>query len=202
MRKTELQKIFSDMPVLNTDRLVLRRMSKRDASDMYEYSCLDTVTEYLLWHSHGDIDHTKRYLSLLEKDYRMGNFYDWGVTLKDTGKLIGTCGFTSIDTQNLCGEVGYVFNPSFWGMGLATEAVNCVMEYGFSKLRLHRIEAKYIIGNDRSRAVMERCGMSFEGVRRSSMLVKGRYRDIGVCSILSSEFFGRRGVNEDKSSHL
>ena len=186
--------------MLNTDRLVLRRMSKRDASDMYEYSRLDKVTEYLLWHSHGDLDHTKRYLSLLEKDYRMGNFYDWGVTLKDTGKLIGTCGFTSIDTQNLCGEVGYVFNPAFWGMGLATEAVSRVMEYGFSELRLHRIEAKYIIGNDKSRAVMERCGMSFEGVRRSSMLVKGRYRDIGVCSILSSEFYGR-SRNEDKSSH-
>jgi len=201
MRKTELQKIFSDIPVLNTDRLVLRRMSKRDASDMYEYSHLDKVTEYLLWHSHGDLDHTKRYLSLLEKDYRMGNFYDWGVTLKDTGKLIGTCGFTSIDTQNLCGEVGYVFNPDFWGMGLASEAVSRVMEYGFAELRLHRIEAKYIIGNDKSRAVMERCGMSFEGVRRSSMLVKGSFRDIGVCSILSSEFYGRRR-NENKSSNL
>ena len=38
---------------------------------------------------------------------------------------------------------------------------------------------------------MEKCGMTFEGVRRSSMLIKGEYRDIGVCSILSSEFFAR-----------
>ena len=192
MRKNELQKIFSDMPVLETKRLLLRRMSKRDAPDMYEYARKTEVTEYLLWYPHRDLDHTKKYLSLLEKDYRMGNFYDWGITLKESGKLIGTCGYTSIDTANLCGEVGYVLNPDYWGKGIACEAVMRVMEFGFDVLRLHRIEAKYIIGNTRSRRVMEKCGMSFEGVRRSSMLVKGEYRDIGVCAVLSSEFYGRR----------
>ncbi|MBQ5648645.1 MAG: GNAT family N-acetyltransferase [Clostridia bacterium] len=187
MRKNELQKIFSDMPQLYTDRLILRRMTKRDAADMYEYSHLSEVTEYLLWHPHSSIDHTKTYLSYLEKDYRMGNFYDWGVTLRDSGKLIGTCGFTTIDTVNMCGEIGYVLNPSYWGNGIACEAVDAVMQFGFD-LRLHRIEAKYIIGNERSRRVMEKCGMTFEGIRRSSMFVKGQYRDIGVCSILSHEF--------------
>ena len=68
MRKNELQKIFSDMPQLYTDRLILRRMTKRDAADMYEYSRLSEVTEYLLWHPHSSIDHTKTYLSYLEKD--------------------------------------------------------------------------------------------------------------------------------------
>ena len=192
MRKNELQKIFSDMPSLYTDRLILRRMTKKDAQDMYAYARLPEVTEYLLWHPHTGLEHTKRYLSYLEKDYRMGNFYDWGITLKESGKLIGTCGFTSIDTTNLCGEVGYVLNPEFWGREIAPEALRAVMDFGFCELKLHRIEAKYIIGNDRSRAVMEKCGMRFEGVRRSSMLVKGHFRDIGVCAILSREFMNRK----------
>lgn len=194
MRKNEIQKVFSNMPELTTDRLILRRMTKKDAQDMYDYACLPEVTEYLLWHPHSSLEHTRRYLGYLEKDYRMGNFYDWGITLRDSGKLIGTCGFTAIDTVNLCGEVGYVLNPKYWGCGIAPEAVNEVMSFGFNELKLHRIEAKYIIGNDRSRAVMEKCGMRFEGVRRSSMLVKGHFRDIGVCAILSREFMSRRGV--------
>lgn len=179
------------MPELYTDRLMLRRMSKRDASDMYEYARLDEVTEYLLWHPHSSQEHTRQYLSYLEKDYRMGNFYDWGITLRDGGKLIGTCGFTAIDTVNLCGEIGYVLNPTYWGEGIACEAACAVMEFGFRELKLHRIEAKYIIGNDRSRAVMEKCGMKFEGVRRSAMLIKGQFRDIGVCAVLSHEFARR-----------
>ncbi len=192
MKKNEIQKIFSDMPELHTDRLILRRMTRKDAPDMYEYARLPEVTEYLLWHPHSSLDHTKRYLSYLEKDYRMGNFYDWGIIHRESGKLIGTCGFTTIDTVNLCGEVGYVLNPGYWGMGIACEAGLAVMEFGFVELKLHRIEAKYIMGNDRSRAVMEKCGMTFEGVRRSSMLVKGHFRDIGVCSVLSREFMKGR----------
>ena len=55
-------------------------------------------------------------------------------------------------------------------------------------LRLHRIEAKFIKGNDASLHVMERCGMTFEGYLRESMLVKGTYVTVGICSILADEW--------------
>ena len=61
------------------------------------------------------------------------------------------------------------------------------MRFGFLKLGLHRIEAKYIDGNEASRRVMEKVGMTFEGLRRDEMYIKGGYRNIGVCSILRDE---------------
>ena len=63
-----------------------------------------------------------------------------------------------------------------------------VLQFGFAELMLNRIEAKYIFGNDRSRRVMEKCGMRFEGVLRSYMKIRNRYCDIGFCSILHSRF--------------
>lgn len=193
MKKNELQKMFSRMPELSSPRLLLRRLSREDAADFYEYARLPSVTEYLLWYPHSGMEHTRRYLALIEREYRMGMFYDWAVVLRESGKMIGTCGFAAIDSPNACGEVGYVLNPDFWGQGYAPEAVRAVMAFGFGTLSLHRIEARYILGNDRSRRVMEKCGMRFEGVRRSSLLVKGEYRDIGVCAILSSEFYAAEG---------
>ena len=53
---------------------------------------------------------------------------------------------------------------------------------------LHRIEARYMVENTASRRLMERVGMHFEGVHRQLMLVKGQYRDIGTCAILTDEF--------------
>lgn len=188
MRKTEIQKLFSNIPTLTTERLTLRKMSKSDAEDMFEYSRLDKVTEYLRWYSHPDIAHTRRHLAMVEREYRIGCFYDWGIVEAATGKLIGTCGFTRIDTYNFTGEIGYVLNPQYWSRGLASEAVSRVIRFGFEELSLHRIEAKYIVGNEKSRAVMERCGMKFEGVMRSSMLIKGEFKDIGICSVISSEY--------------
>jgi ribosomal-protein-alanine N-acetyltransferase len=53
---------------------------------------------------------------------------------------------------------------------------------------LHRIEARYLKGNDRSVRVMERIGMQYEGERREAMLVKGAYRTVGTYAILAGEY--------------
>lgn len=188
MRKTEIQKLFSNIPTLTTERLTLRKMTKADAEDMFEYSKLDEVTRFLRWYPHPDIAHTRRHLAMIEREYRIGCFYDWGIVENSSGKLIGTCGFTRIDPYNFTGEIGYVLNPKYWSQGLASEAAARVIRFGFEELSLHRIEAKYIVGNEKSRALMERCGMKFEGVMRSSMLIKGEFRDIGVCSVIFSEY--------------
>ena len=68
------------------------------------------------------------------------------------------------------------------------EALARVLRFGFEELDLHRIEAKYITENERSRHVMEKAGMTFEGIFRESMLVKGAYVNVGICSILRSEW--------------
>ena len=103
--------------------------------------------------------------------------------------MIGTCGFTSFSIENNSAEIGYVLNKNFWGKGIAPKVARMVMEYGFVELGLNRIEAKYMVENDSSRRVMEKCLMTSEGVLRSAIYSKNRYRDIGVYSILREEYF-------------
>ena len=70
-------------------------------------------------------------------------------TIKETGKMIGTCGFTEIYEKRLAAEVGYVLSPSFHRMGLAPEALERVMEYGFMTLGLKKLSGRYsLIGAD------------------------------------------------------
>ena len=192
MKKTSIFSLFSNIPTITTERLTLRRMRPSDSEDMFEYARLPLVTEYLLWEPHKSFEQTRDYLHYIQKSYRSGNFYDWAVVLNDEKKMIGTCGFTSLDFNHNVAEVGYVLNPRYWGKGIATEAVMRVIDFGFMELNAHRIEAKYMLGNDASRRVMEKCGMTFEGVRRSSMFVKGKYRDIGICSVISDEYIKMR----------
>ncbi len=192
MNRAAIYKIFSSIPPLSTERLTLRRMKVSDWKDMYEYSKKECVTRYLLWDPHNTPEQTQDYLRYLQTRYRTGDFYDWAVVDRKSGKMIGTCGFASLDFHNNAAEVGYVLNPDYWGQGIAAEALQAVLKFGFMELNIHRIEAKYIIGNDPSRRVMEKCGMSFEGVKRSSMYIKGEYRDIGICSIISDEYIRNR----------
>lgn len=188
MKREAIYKIFARMPHLESERLVLRKISLDDIDDMYEYAKDASLTKYLTWSPHPDKAYTFEYVSYLQSRYRSGEFFDWAVTLRDGGKMIGTCGFTRFDFPHNSGEIGYVINPDYHGKGIATEAVGEVIRFGFERLGLNRIECKFMIGNDASRRVMEKNGMTFEGVHRQGMLVKGVYRDIGVCSILRSEY--------------
>ncbi len=191
MKKDLLYTLFSHIPTLETDRLILRGMRVSDAADMYDYACRPSVTEYLTWNPHGSLDETREYLTYVGQRYRTGDFYDWSLVSKEDGHMIGTCGFTSFNCPSDSAEIGYVLHPAYQGQGLATEAVRRVLVFGFEELSLHRIEAHFIEGNHASRRLMERVGMSFEGFSRESMRIKGRYRTIGTCAILRHEFTHR-----------
>ena len=188
MKKENLLRIFAHMPELETERLLLRAMRVSDAPDMFEYAKNPDVTEYLLWRPHTDVGYTRSYLEYLGGRYRIGGCYEWAVVHKGERRMIGSCGFARIDTAHNCAELGYVLNPAYHGQGLMHEAATRVLRFGFRVLGLHRIEARYMLGNEASRHVMERLGMQFEGVKRQSMLVKGAYRDIATCAILANEF--------------
>ncbi|MBO5111239.1 MAG: GNAT family N-acetyltransferase [Clostridia bacterium] len=187
-KRDPIAEIFSSIPTLQTERLTLRAMRRSDRQDMYEYASDPSVTRYLLWDIHPNEEYTGRYLDYVVSRYRIGDFTDWAVTVTETGKMIGTCGFTRIDADHRKGEVGYVLNPAYWGQGIAAEAVRAVLHFAFFRLKLNRMEAKFIRGNERSLRVMEKCGMQFEGYQREAMLIKGQYCDIGYASILRSEF--------------
>lgn len=188
MKKDILYRLFSHIPTLETDRLILRGMRVSDTEDMFAYARRPSVTQYLTWNPHTDPAETREYLTYVGQRYRTGDFYDWAVVDRESGHMIGTCGFTSFNCPHDTAEIGYVLNPAYQGKGLATEAVRRVLDFGFDELGLHRIEAHFMEGNDASRRLMERVGMTFEGYARESMWIKGRFCTIGTCAILRYEY--------------
>lgn len=189
MNKSQLS-LFKKIPTVMTERLILRKMLPQDAADMYEYAQDPLVTQFLLWEPHVSVKFTQSYLKFIQTQYAAAGFFDWAVTLAESGKMIGTCGFASIDTDNDTGEIGYVINPEYWGKGYATEALSRVLSFGFGVLHMHRIYVRIMAGNEASERVARKCGMRHEATFYSSLLVKGEYRTIKYYAILREEFYG------------
>lgn len=183
--------VMASPPPLTTDRLILRKLGVNDTKDMFEYSSDPDVTRYLTWKPHPNIRHTNRYLKGIDAAYADSRCFDWAITIKNTGKMIGTCGYTSFDFELDSVEVGYVLNPRYEGYGLMTEALGCVLNYAFGHLKARRAEGRFMVGNEKSRAVMERCGMKFETVRNGALYHDGRYIDVGLCSVLAEDYLNR-----------
>ncbi len=175
---------FLDMKTLETERLVLRKITKRDAEDMYEYSKNPDVSKYLTWDTHESLAYTRAYIRFLSKKYRSGEYFDWGIELKETHKLIGTCGYSVFDKANSKVEIGYVLNPLFWKKGYATEAVKRIIEYAFDELDIHRIEARLMDGNTASEKVLKKCGLKYEGTGKDEIFIKEEFKTLHHYSLL------------------
>ncbi len=165
-------------PVLETERLLLRAPRLSDAKNVYAYARDPAVSRYVLWSRHLSVGDSRRFLSGMMMENRMGESLTMCCVLKSDGRVVGTAGFCQIDRENLRGEVGYSFAKSVWGQGLATEALHSLLAYGFDVMKLHRVEGYCDVRNPASARVMEKCGMAREGVLRERFLNKGEFVDV------------------------
>ena len=151
------------MKILETNRLILRRLVLNDLDSLFALYCDPDVRKYipdaprnyeetrreLLWHMHG---HPKRpELGL------------WATIHKETGRFIGRCGLLPwvIDGQAEV-EVAYLIGKAYWGQGLGMEAARAVLAYGFEKLNLSSLICLIEKENLPSIRVAEKIGMKFE----------------------------------------
>ncbi len=184
--------ILAHLPTIETERLLLRKITLNDASDMFEYACNPEVSEYTMWSAHKSIEDTKYFLKSITKMYKRRELVDWGIVHKVEKKFIGTCGFVEWSMTHSRAEIGYALSRSYWGEGYMSEAVNAVIEFGFREMLLNRIEAKCKVSNIGSARVMEKVGMQLEGILRQHIFVKGEYWDLKIYSILRDDFLAAR----------
>ena len=179
--------LFS-MPTLETDRLILRRMTMRDAADVFLYSKDEEVARHVLWSAQKDVSEAKEYLRCMARRYRNDEPSSWGIIEKKTNRLVGTIGYMTFSEENNSVEVGYSLARWLWNGGYMTEALSCVIEYTFDVMEINRIEAQHEITNPASGRVMEKCGMSKEGVLRQRLYNKGKYVDVALYAIVKSDY--------------
>jgi RimJ/RimL family protein N-acetyltransferase len=94
-------------------------------------------------------------------------------------------GISSVEHRR--GDIGYTIRQEWWGHGLATEAVGCLVKFGFGPLRLHRIEATHHPDNPASGRVLIHAGFQREGVVRHHMYVQGAWRDSVLYGLLEGD---------------
>ena len=174
-------------PRLETERLVLRKMTLDDAGAVFAYASDPEVTRYVPWETHRSVEDSRAFLALTERKYEGGE-PDWGMVYKGDGRFVGACGFVGWSREHARAEMGYVLNRRYRGRGLVPEAVRAMIAFGFEKMDLNRVEARCVAENAASARVLEKAGMTHEGTLRQREFLKGAYRDMKLYAILRSEY--------------
>jgi [ribosomal protein S5]-alanine N-acetyltransferase len=187
----KIDEVLKDLPTLETERLILRKMTLDDAEAVFAYASDPRVSRYTLWEAHRYIEDSRAFLELEVSKRESGGEPDWGIVYKGDHRLVGTCGIISWEPQHARAEIGYALSREYWGRGLMPEAARAMIRFGFERMSLNRIEARCIAENAASTRVMEKAGMTHEGTLKQRELIKGAYRDIEVYAILREELRGR-----------
>lgn len=107
---------------------------------------------------------------------------------KADGQLIGTMGLRDIDPDHCLAELGFWIAVDQWGRGFATEAARAVIGYGFSVLQLNRIHAHHMARNPASGRVLEKAGLSREGILRQRVRKWGVFEDVVLLAVLRQDW--------------
>ena len=149
------------MPVLETSRLILRPFREEDVDLLAELMANPDFMRF----SSGvySREQTGGFLNKLIGWQNHGLPSLFAVIFRDTGALIGYCGFyhQSIDGVDEI-EIGYRIDPGYWNKGIATEAARAVRDHAFRDLQLRRVISLIHFENVASRRVVEKIGMTLE----------------------------------------
>lgn len=177
------------MKIIETERLLLQDLRRRDWQAVHEYASDPEVVQYMDWGPNTDIE-TKEFVrrAITNRQEKPRSVFTLAIVLKDKKRLIGTCGIHISNPENREGWLGYCLNRRFWSMGYGTEASVGLVNFGFAKLNLHRIFATCAPDNTASAHVLEKSGMKREGHLRQHKWSKGKWRDSYVYAILEEEW--------------
>ncbi|MFP7495261.1 GNAT family protein [Terribacillus saccharophilus] len=186
----QAEHVLENQPVLETERLLLRKVTASNAADMYAYGSDPAVSEFVTWPAHQSMEDTRQFLDIILDLYESNKAVFWGIELKEEKKLIGTINYVSWQQNHHVGEIGYVLARPYWARGIMSEAAKEVIRFGFEQMELERIEAKCLIDNEGSARVMQKAGMQYEGTFRKKIYIKGQQHDVKQYAIVKEDLLG------------
>jgi [ribosomal protein S5]-alanine N-acetyltransferase len=176
---------FQPFPELHTQRLRLRRLTESDVDVMYAMRSDTAVMQYMDMRKAETYTEAKAKLEEMNADIDNNKGITWCINLLDHNDMIGYVSIWRIDPAHFRGEVGYALSPHFWGKGIASEALEAVVKFGFSQLCLHSLEAIINPNNNGSANVLEKQGFVKEGHFKENYFFDGKFLDSVVYAQLN-----------------
>lgn len=189
--------------ILTTDRLILRDFVATDWEAVLIYQQDPLYLRYNEWSSRTPEDVREFVQMFLDHQNQIPRIkFQFAVTLKPTGQLIGNCGVRRESLNALEGDIGYELDSRYWGKGYATEAARAVVEFGFTQMNLRRITAWCVADNVGSAHVLEKLGMHQEARLREHQYYKGRWWDTLLYAMSYEEWQVQRKSPQENDKTL
>jgi RimJ/RimL family protein N-acetyltransferase len=167
-------------PILETPRLILRRLAAYDAPALHEMLSDPETMRYWSTVPHAALAETEAWVAESIAAMARGDGHDFAV-LRD-GRLVGRVAFW------MGNEIGFLFHREVWGQGVAREAVGALLRHGFEALRFTSVRADVDPRNLRSLTLLERLGFKRTGMAERTFKIGENWVDSVYLELKASDF--------------
>ena len=180
---------FSFLPFKNLSsyRLLLRQITPEDIHEVFAMRSNADVMKYIPRPLCTTLAEAMALINMMKEKIETNEGINWAITLKGNNKMIGFIGLYQIQWQNHRAELGYMLIPDFQGMGIISEAIQLVIEYGFKEMRMHSLEAIIDPENIASARVLEKNNFIKEAHFKENGFFDGKFIDSVVYSLVQKE---------------
>lgn len=177
---------FFPFPILETERLLLRRVDHNDVNEIFALRSDPETMKYIPRPLLKNTEEALAHIDTIDTKIESNEGINWAITLKDNPKLIGIIGHYRIKPEHFRAEIGYMLLPEHSGNGIISEAINEVIKYGFQVMKLHSIEAIIAPENHGSAKVLEKNNFIKEAHLKENEFYEGRFLNTVIYSRLNN----------------
>jgi [ribosomal protein S5]-alanine N-acetyltransferase len=184
----KLIEVFSSFTPIDTPRLILRELRIEDRDRIYDIFSDPEVTKYYDVVTMKSRRQAESLIKWWSNRFKHHKGIRWGIQFRENGQLVGTCGFSELDSENQLGEIGYDLWQPYWNRGIMSEASRALIHFGFEVMELNRIETWVVVENLGSIQVLRKAGLKSEGILRKRRLWNGIFYDVEMFGLLRSDY--------------
>jgi len=175
--------------VIESKRLILTEVTWDDIEDIHTLHSTPEVDEFNTLGIPKNIAETRDVMRPIieEQNSQERKQLSWSIAIKEPYEFIGIAGMNLSAKKYSRGEIYYKLLPEQWGQGFATEVSKVLIKFGFEDLKLHIVGAGVATNNLQSIKVLEKSGMTREGLRRKVLPIRGGWVDNYEYAILEDD---------------
>ena len=175
------------LPDLSGERLTLRELKTSDAATLYREMTLPEVKRFM-WAPPPSVAAFERFIEWSHAERATGKYICYGVVLHGQADALGVFELRQLQPGFLRGELGFTITPSLWGTGIFAEAASLLLAFAFDVVKVHRVEARAAIDNERSNAALQHLGAHREGTLKEAFWRDDRWVDQYLWALLDTRW--------------
>ena len=175
---------FEVFPELKSERLLLRQILEDDAGKIFEGLSHPEVIKYYgvnFQTLEQTLEQMKWYQNIEEQNTGIW----WAVCSEDNQEFYGAGGFNNYSSNHQKAEIGFWLLPKFWGNGLLQEAMPLIINYGFSEMKLNRIEGFVETGNFNCKKAISKLKFIYEGTMKDCEVKNGKFISLEIYALFN-----------------